>query len=135
MTPYEYLRSVGACDEALTWASGQPDIPTAWKNCRRYDWMMWLLEKRGYNDARILRLIACDCAETVLHLVPPGEDRPHIAIETARRYAEGRATAKELQAAGAARAAGAAGAAARAAGAATEADQSDIIRKYLPELP
>lgn len=37
-------------------------------------------------DRRRLVMAASDCAETVLHLVPAGEDRPRIAIEAARAW-------------------------------------------------
>jgi hypothetical protein len=73
------------------------------------------------------RLLACDCAERVLPIYEaahPGDLRPRLAIEVARRYARGEATAEELEAArmGAAAAyGGASGAAAYAAYAATTA--------------
>ena len=97
---------------------------------------IWVAEWRGdridhgdkivVSEARIIRrldtwnehtarLFACDCAERVLPIfesICPDDDRPRRAIETARRYAVGEATADELAAA---RAAAAAWAAARAA--------------------
>lgn len=78
-------------------------------------------------NERTARLFACDCAERVLPLFErecPGDTRPRAAIETARGFALGQATAKELDAAwAAARAAAwdAARAAARAALAAARA--------------
>lgn len=48
-------------------------------------------------DRRRLVLAACDCAETVLHLVPTGKERPRIALETARSWCLGRATRKEAK--------------------------------------
>jgi len=54
-----------------------------------------------WND-RTARLFACDCAERVLPLFEgehPADTRPREAIETARRYANGEATVKELAAA------------------------------------
>jgi hypothetical protein len=89
-----------------------------------------LVRKCERWDERTARLFACDCAERALPIYEkrcPGDDRPRKAIETARRYANGEATAKELAAAwdavwaaGAAvwSAARAAWSAARAAGAA-----------------
>jgi len=82
-----------------------------------------ILDSNGLDDAlwclRVLppemdgpiRLLACGFAETALKYVPAGEDRPRLAIETARRFVAGSATCEELAAAGDA----AAGAAARAA--------------------
>ena len=68
-------------------------------------------------DGRVARLFAADCAERVLPVFErevPGDDRPRLAIEVARRSAGGDATDEELAAAGAA-AGDAAWAAARAA--------------------
>ena len=53
-------------------------------------------------DRRRLVLAACDCAESVLHLVPAGEDRPRRAIGAAREWVRGRATQDEVRAARAA---------------------------------
>ena len=61
-----------------------------------------LIRKVDAWNERTARLFACDCAEAVLHLHEekyPGDDRPRMAIETARRYARGEATTKELAAA------------------------------------
>jgi hypothetical protein len=58
----------------------------------------------GWNDKN-LRLFACWCAEQVLPIFEkddPDDKQPRQAIETARRYANGEATAEELAAAWAA---------------------------------
>jgi hypothetical protein len=157
------LIRTGACLDARIWAKTQPDLETAWRECKRSDWMLWLLAwtTLSQDDSR-LRLMACDFAEAVLIYVPAGEDRPRRAIECARRFAAGDATRAEMAAAGDAAwaaARDAAGAAARAAaGAAAWAAagdawaaagdaagatawaaagdaQSDIIRRYFPECP
>jgi len=140
------LLELEACEEARDWAKTQPDLSTAWANCQRPDWMLWLLARTGVakDDSRY-RLMACDFAESVLHLVPAGEDRARQAVEVARRYARGEATQEELAAAASAAsaaawasttawatAAGAASAAAAAASAA--AAQADVIRSYFPEV-
>jgi hypothetical protein len=86
-----------------------------------------LVKKMNWND-RIARLFACDCAERVLPIYEkdyPDDKRPRHAVETARLYAEGKATQKARAAAGAA-AGDAAGSAARdAAGAAAGAAARD----------
>jgi hypothetical protein len=56
-------------------------------------------------NERTARLFACDCAERVLPVferVHPNDNRPREAVETARRFANCRATATELAAARAA---------------------------------
>jgi hypothetical protein len=122
------LIRTGACLDARIWAKTQPDLETAWRECKRSDWMLWLLAWTTLNqDDSRLRLMACDFAEAVLIYVPACEDRPRRAIECARRFAAGDATRAEMDAAGAAAgdAARAAGAAARAAGAAAGAAARD----------
>ena len=72
---------------------------------------------KAVNIDRELRLFACDCANHVLYIFErqrPNDKRPREAIEVARRFADGKATKKELAAAGAA-ARAAAGAAVGAA--------------------
>ena len=82
MTPHwsDALRALGACDEAVEWASTQPDAETAWAQCRRADWMLWIAgrvagpqtpEGRGQ-----LVLAACACARTALRHVPDDDVRP-----------------------------------------------------------
>jgi len=61
-----------------------------------------LLRQLNWDD-RAARLFACDCAERVLAVFEeqrPNDGRPRRAIETARRYADGKVTSKELRAAG-----------------------------------
>jgi hypothetical protein len=95
------LIRTGACLDARIWAKTQPDLETAWRECKRSDWMLWLLAwtTLSQDDSR-LRLMACDFAEAVLIYVPAGEDRPRRAIECARRFAAGDATRAEMDAAG-----------------------------------
>ena len=60
-----------------------------------------LLRRLNWDD-HVARLFACDCAEDVLPLFErdhPDDYRPRRAIEVARQYANGAATADELAAA------------------------------------
>ena len=130
------LSRLDACSEATRWAETQPDLQTAWANCKRSDWMLWLLARTTLDqDDPRLRLMACDFAEAVLHLIPAGEDRPRQAIECARRFAAGDATREELAAASAAARDAAGDAAWAAARDAAWDAQSDIIRGYFPKCP
>ena len=67
------LIRTGACLDARIWAKTQPDLETAWRECKRSDWMIWLLARTtlDQNDPR-LRLVACDFAEAALIYVPIG---------------------------------------------------------------
>ncbi len=111
----DLLVRLDACEEAREWAKTQPDLATAWKNCRRADWMLWLLDELGHEDPKNYHLIACACVrETPLAdgrrvwdlLTDP---RSRNAVEVAERFAVGEATEEDRAAAWAA-----AGAAARA---------------------
>jgi hypothetical protein len=96
------LLRLDACQEARKWAKGK-SLKTAWAKCERGDWMIWLLTHPAtIQDDRLLRLLACDIAETVLHFVPAGEDRPRLAIEAARVLANTPVNTPALSAADAA---------------------------------
>ncbi|MFO0474195.1 MAG: putative immunity protein, partial [Alphaproteobacteria bacterium] len=71
-----------------------------WADCERPDWLLWWAAHSVPRQELVLA--ACDCAELALRYVPQGEDRPRLAIETARRWARGEATVKEVRAADAA---------------------------------
>ena len=72
-----------------------------------------ILEQLGVSDAiwslrsiegkdKEIRLFACDCAESVLHIFEeqyPNDNRPRNAIEVSRKFANGEATIEELDAA------------------------------------
>ena len=147
----QFLAARSACDPAMDWL-GDRDSSQMWADCERPDWLLWWA---GHTVPRQeLVLAACDCAETALRFVPEGEDRPRMAIETARRCARGEATAEEVwwtaraaayaadyadarAAAAAAYAAAdaAAYAAADAADAAARATMCQLIRTRWPECP
>ena len=108
MTNAAYLESIeGACPEGIAWVKKQKikSDSQAWRELHRSDWMIWLAEKRGiWNklDPTKLRLFACDCAEQALPIYEkdyPDDKRPRKAVETARLFAEGKATQEELAAA------------------------------------
>lgn len=124
----DQLESLNACAEAVEWVNGR-SLRKSWQAANRADWMLWLAEKVSI-DRKILVLVACDCAETALKYVPKGEDRPHIAIETARNWCNGKATLQQARNAayaayGASDADAAAAAAAHAAAAAVAAVVAD----------
>ena len=95
------LKALGACKDAVDWAKKQPSFPEAWASCERGDWMLWLAgtmcDKPDWPTRQELVLVACDCAELSLKYVKKGEDRPRVAIETARKWAKGEATIQEVR--------------------------------------
>ena len=100
---YRYLDELGACEEALEWIEENSlnDPQAAWDMCPHARWLIWAVElhlnKPGWPTRQDLVLAACDCAEVSLHLVSAGEDRPRIAIDTARRWAVGEATLEDCR--------------------------------------
>jgi hypothetical protein len=150
------LKSLNACEEAVEWVKTQPNAATAWRECQRGDWMLWLLGRLsgepGSAKRKKLVLAACACARLALQYVPKGEDRPRLAIETAERWARNEGptmddvraaacTAHSAYAAVCAAHAGAAAAydagAASAAAVCTDALArcADIVRKFYPRPP
>lgn len=128
------LRRLDACQEARVWV-GDRDLATAWRECARGDWMLWLAARAGV-DRRLVVEAACDCAEAALVHVPAGENRPRVAIETARRWSRGEATVEEVRRAAAdaadAYAASYAAADADAGRRASLARSADMVRARIP---
>jgi hypothetical protein len=141
----EKVRAMGACEDAVEWLSKQKSVKQAWADCERGDWMLWLLGKLsgepGCEKRKKLVLAACGCARLSLKYVKKGEKRPLIAIQTAEKWANGKATIEEVRTA--AYAAAAYDAAAYDAYAAYDAAArkevlkkcSDIVRKHYPTAP
>lgn len=139
------LEVLDACAVGVTWARAQPSFAAAWEHCERADWMLWLLGRaQAQADPRQLVLVACECARAVLHLVPPGEDRPRLAIEAAEAWAAN-PRAENVAASAAASAANAAGWAAMSVAASAAAWDTvsaaalkgycEIVRRYFPAPP
>ena len=109
MKLYEELEKLGACREAVEWAKNYDSFASAWKECERGDWMLWLCEKKegkpGWPSQKEIVLVGCDCAELALPIYEkeyPNDSRVRDCIETTRRWAKGKATEAALWAARAA---------------------------------
>ncbi len=83
----KWLDQREACSGALEWL-GTRGLATAWGECDRGDWLLWLAGMAGV-DRRRLVLAACACARGALPYIPEGENRPRVAIETAEKWARG----------------------------------------------
>jgi len=91
------LTRIGACREAIRWVEGLPartSTKRAWTLCERGDWLEWLVVRLDI-DRKLAVTARCRIARTVLHLVPAGEDRPRVAIETAEAWVRGDATEEQ----------------------------------------
>jgi hypothetical protein len=117
------LKELDACDGpdgAIEWAKDYDTLQQAWDNCQRGDWMLWLINKMEWSNAKDLRLMTVAFARQVQHLMK--DQRSINALDVAEKYANEEATVDELRAArDAAWAACAAAEAAWAAWAAAEA--------------
>ena len=91
------LRRLKVCPEGYEWAKDKT-LKEAWSTCERGDWMLWYAAKLDV-DRRLLVKAACACARLSLKLVPDGEERPRIAIETAEAWTDGKASIQDVNAA------------------------------------
>ena len=93
------LERLDACRDARSWAANYTDLATAWGECKRADWMLWLASR--VLPRQIVVQAACDCAETALEYVGSGETQTGIllTLHIAREWAEGREDIETVRAA------------------------------------
>ena len=101
ITMLDALVKVDACNEARRWVeSYRPRAVRArdyWTACERGDWLLWVACALAWTVETWCALRAR--ARLSLVHVPAGEPRPLRAIETAERWARGKATIEEVRAA------------------------------------
>ena len=81
------LRELNACRDAENWV-GDRELSDVWAACERGDWMLWYAARAGCDRRKVV-LAACACARLALQYVPPGEERPRLAIEAAEGWCRG----------------------------------------------
>lgn len=129
-TTAEFLADKEPCPDVRDFILQFKTMSEVWEACERPDWMFWLLRRSiPLTQGQAVRL-AIAFAENCLGFVPEGEDRPHKAIEAAKKWLkepteENRIAAGDAADAAYAAAGAAAGAAADAAGAAADAAYAD----------
>lgn len=89
----EKLEKLHACREAVKYVTTQKSAVSAWRNCPRGDWMLWLAYHLKVNK-RLLTLAKGKCAETVLHLMK--DQRSKDAVKAAIDYGNGVINDEEL---------------------------------------
>lgn len=90
-----FLKKNLACRPAIEWLQART-LAEAWEQSERGDWLLWLAANAGV-DRRRLVMSACACARLALVHVPPGEERPRVAIDTAEAWCRGEATIEQVR--------------------------------------
>lgn len=88
------ISKLNPCSDGAKYYESQPDFKTAWENCQRGDWMLWLASKIEV-DRRTITLAKGLCAKTVLHLMK--DERSIKAVEVAIEYGKGTVTDDALR--------------------------------------
>ena len=99
MTPYQQLKSMDACLDALEWVKRYPDksMQDLWNICPRSDWMLWLLEEEPYKVSdTIYREMAYEFAAYTIEYTDKYRDTCCDTLEVVSRYIDGLATDDEL---------------------------------------
>jgi hypothetical protein len=98
-----------ACYAAVEWASTKPDLATAWRECKRGDWMLWLINKFDRStpwseERKPLVRCAVECAAEAAPYEGDGEAGQMAALcrQTALLWTRGEATSEDVIAARAA---------------------------------
>lgn len=92
------LMAMGPCKEAKEWVKSQGDktYEELWNACPRADWLLWVVTRAGVERKTIV-LAAVSCVEILIPFVPPGENRPKLAIEVAKRWCRDEASLDEFE--------------------------------------
>jgi hypothetical protein len=95
LTVAEFCDLHDACAEGRQWALANcASMAEAWQKAKPA-WLRWIATRRGVLTDRELRLFACRTARRL----KPTDPRSLKAVEVAERFADGKATDKELSAA------------------------------------
>jgi len=98
----QQLIKLNVCQDAIDWVEDRT-IQQAWNDCRRGNWMLWLLEEmkeeEGWLDEKEIMLLGCWCSRRALKYMPEGETRSLKAIEAKEAWARGEITREEMVAA------------------------------------
>lgn len=69
-------------------------LSDVWKNCKRSDWLLWMIASIDYKPACALRLFACHSARQFWNQMT--EERSRNVVAIAERFARQEASVKEL---------------------------------------
>ena len=107
-SPALFLSLHHACQDGHDFAMQYPTMADVWDNCKRHDWLLWILDRLDMPLDKDRRLFACWCAvctpmangKTTRSLL--ADSRSIEGVRVATRHALGLATDAQLDAARAA---------------------------------
>lgn len=79
-----FLDDLRAPDDLIAAARGVPTPREAVARWPRGDWLLFLLAQLAHRDEVVA--LACLCAESAVHVVPPGDQQAHEALAAARAW-------------------------------------------------
>ena len=86
--------SIRACGTAIKWAETQISFESAWLNCTRPDWMIWIVMELKCVDIVFYQKYACFCARQNWDKLE--DHRSKDGIIAAEQYIAGEITREEL---------------------------------------
>lgn len=94
MTNKFEISTFSPCKESIEFRKQFPDFKSAWENCPRGDWMLWIAQKLDVDKLKLITAKAL-CANTIRHLMK--DERSIKAVDVAILFGQGKATIKELK--------------------------------------
>ena len=92
----DFLKEERACLPAIRWVKRYKyDLDSAWNNCHKVTWMLWILNKISF-DKRDMVELACNIAEEIVNLTGEHKELCESVLRSARRYIRGFAKYHEL---------------------------------------
>ena len=100
------LKNLTACKEGYKWANGKT-LKQAWETCQHEDWMMWLYKYASPKKDVCVRIAVHAAESCIANWVNkyPDDNRPQLAIQSAKDWLENPSVASAESAASAASAA------------------------------
>ena len=87
------IEKLHSCREGIKWTRSQKNYKTAWQNCERGDWMLWLANRLNVDDRKFTMAKAM-CAKQVEHLMK--DQRSKDALQACFDYGNGKISRDEL---------------------------------------
>ena len=93
MRDYYEIMQFNPCKESVKFRKNYPDFQSAWADCHRGDWMLWIAKRLNVDLLKLTTAKAL-CANTVRHLMK--DERNINTIDVAIKFGKGEASIEEL---------------------------------------